>query len=124
MEVIQEMIDFRRSEEALTAYSNYQELFALANMFNIKIDIFTYRNVDDGWWGEVTPDPDMISEAESKLGKLMPDMALYHSDQTHYDLLVKKWSIRNKEKRRCNLVMKNFLLNMFQVIFLRILRKK
>ena len=31
----------------------------------------------------------MISEAESKLGKLMPDMALYHSDQTHYDLLVK-----------------------------------
>ena len=31
----------------------------------------------------------MVSETEHRFGKLIPDMALYHSSENHYDLLVK-----------------------------------
>ena len=35
------------------------------------------------------PDPEMSRHAEFKLGKCVPDMALYHNDESHFDLLVK-----------------------------------
>ena len=69
-------------------YSNYQELLAIANMFNINIDIFTYSGAEHRW-SQVNPDPTFVSDADAKFGKWTPDMALYHSDNTHYDLLVK-----------------------------------
>ena len=84
-----EIIDFLRSKESLTVYSNYQELLAISNIFNIKINVFTYRDVNDGNWKEITPDPEMVSITQAKYGKWIPDMALYNQDQTHYDLLVK-----------------------------------
>jgi hypothetical protein len=31
----------------------------------------------------------MVSETENRFGKLIPDMALYHTSENHYDLLVK-----------------------------------
>ena len=83
----EEMLEFLKSEESLMVYSNTQELIAAANLFNIKIFIFTY-NGDDGWWSEVWPDPDMAAESEIKFGKWAPDMYLYNSQETHYDLLV------------------------------------
>ena len=43
-------------------------------------------------WNEIGPDPLMASEAEVKFGKWAPDMALYHCDDIHYDLLVKNES--------------------------------
>ena len=36
-------------------------------------------------WRRVYPDPEMVGETESSI----PDMALFHSYDTHYDLLVK-----------------------------------
>ena len=84
----EEMIDFLRGEESLMVYSNYQELLAIANMFNINIDIFTFSGADHRW-SQVNPDPEFVSDADAKFGKWAPDMALYHSDNTHYDLLVK-----------------------------------
>ena len=86
-ETREEMLEFLRSEESLMVYSNTQELIAIANLFNINIFIFTYRG-DTGWWNEVCPDPEMAASAEIKFGKWAPDMYLYHSDDTHYDLLV------------------------------------
>jgi hypothetical protein len=94
----EEMLDFLRSEEALMVYSNGQELMAMANLFNINIYIFTYKG-DDGSWSEVGPDPDMAAQAEIKFGKWAPDMYLYHSDNTHYDLLV-----RDKSRLALNLL--------------------
>lgn len=82
----EEMIQFLRSEESLTVYSNYQELLAMANLFNININIFTYSGDDDGRWSVVHPDPEMVSSSEKRLGKCFPDMALYNCDQVHYDL--------------------------------------
>ena len=67
-------------------YTNSQELIAIANLFNINLNIFTY-NGDDMMWTQVCPDPEMVSSAD--FGKWIPDLALYHSQDSHYDLLVK-----------------------------------
>ena len=80
------MLDFLRSEEALTVYSNNQELLAAANIFNMKINIFTY-NGDDGVWSQVAPHPELSSCVEVQ-GNWIPDMYLYNSLNNHYDLLV------------------------------------
>ena len=80
----EEMLEFLRSDEALMVYSNSQELLAIANMFNINISIFSYGGVEDRW-AEVSPDPEI---ANSEVN-WVPDMALYHAFETHYDLLVK-----------------------------------
>ena len=83
-----EMIDFLRGDESLMVYSNSQELLAIANMFNVTINIFTYSGNNE-WWSQVNPEPEFVADAEMKFGKWIPDMALYHCDDTHYDLLVK-----------------------------------
>ena len=46
----QELKEFLRSERSLRVYSNVQELQAMANIFNMAIDIFTYgsRSSMDG----------------------------------------------------------------------------
>ena len=56
---------------------------------HINIDIFTYGGGKDEYWSRIYPDPDMVAEIEAKLGKYIPDMALYHCHNTHYDLLFK-----------------------------------
>ena len=84
----EEMLAFLRSEEALMVYTNSHELLATANLFNVNINIFTYGGSEDKWT-EIRPDPEMVADAEVKLGKLIPDIALYHSFETHFDLLVK-----------------------------------
>ena len=80
----EEMIAFLRSEESLTVFSNYQELLAIANLYNINIDVFSFGGSKEEW-RRVCPDPEMVAETESGI----PNMALYHSYDTHYDLLVK-----------------------------------
>ena len=83
----EEFIEFLRSEELLTAFSNCQELVAVANVFNIKIHIFEYRG-KDGRWSEIHPDPDMTSTA-TMVGSWAPELFLYNNSNTHYDLLVR-----------------------------------
>ena len=85
----EEIIEFLRSDESLTVYSNHHELQAVANLYNINIDIFTYGGGKDEYWSRIYPDSDMVAEIEAKLGKYIPDMALYHCYDSHYDLLVK-----------------------------------
>ena len=71
-------------------YSDTQELIALANIFNIKINVFKYGEFGH-LWSEIHPDPDMVgSVAELDYQNIVPDMFLYLSDDTHYDLLVKE----------------------------------
>ena len=80
----QEMKAFLKSEDALMVYSNCHDLEAIANVFNIKIKIFTFRG-ESSHWSEIHPDPQMVEQAAIE----MPEMALYHSDECHYDLLIK-----------------------------------
>ena len=59
-------------------------------MLNITVRIFSYGIGGDETkceWKEVSPDPEMAATAHFPRG-WVPDMYLYHSDQTHYDLLV------------------------------------
>ena len=86
----EEMLEFLRSEESLLAYSNGQELLAVANLFNMNIHIITNEGREGSRSG-VGPDPDMSSAAELK-GNLVPDLFLYNSKNTNYDLLVKDGS--------------------------------
>ena len=81
------MLKFLRSEESLLVYSNSQELLAVANLFQVKIHIFTYKG-KDGSWSEIGPHPEMSSSAEFG-NDWAPDLFLYHSLNNHYDLLVK-----------------------------------
>ena len=74
---------------ALKVYSNAHELVAMANLYNITISVFSYGGPKDEWT-QIPPDPVMVADAVAKLGKCFPDLALYHSHNTHYDLLVKR----------------------------------
>ena len=87
----EEMFEFLSSEDALMVYSNSQQILAMANLFNINISIFTYGGAEERWT-EVRPDPEMVVSAEIKFGKWVPDMALYHNEDSHFDLLVKDHS--------------------------------
>ena len=81
----EEMIQFLRSDESLIVFSNSHELLAIATVFNININVFTFGGIEDTW-SQITPEPSLVDE---KALKLLPDMDLYHSFESHYDLLVK-----------------------------------
>ena len=78
-----EMVEVLRSEESLKLFSNYHDVLAIANLYNIKIRILSYGG-HEGYWREVCPDPKMANTDVT----WVPDMALYHASEVHYDLLV------------------------------------
>ena len=69
------MVDFLRSEEAMTVFANTHELLAVANMYNITIHVFSYGGSKDGW-SEVPPDPHMVALLGSASGQWVPEVAL------------------------------------------------
>merc|ERR1712025_21677 len=86
----QEYKTFLRSDDSLGAFSNFQELQAIANMFNINVYIFSYGkdgNIMHCDWFEDFPDKAFTDKAVVRKGSI-PDLYLYHLDRTHYDLLV------------------------------------
>ena len=87
----EEMINFLKfDEDALKVYSGGYTLNAIANLYNIKIHIFTYEG-DHGNWNVVFPDPEVATPAES-------EMFLYHSKENHYELLVNDTNITFETK--------------------------
>ena len=69
---------------------------AAANLFNITINVFTFGDGgDEDRWSEIKPDHELVSEFQIKLGKLLPDMALYHCVNTHFDLLIEDSEMPN-----------------------------
>ena len=100
----EEMIDFLKNDkDALKVYSTGYGLNAIANLFNVKIHIFTYEG-DSGNWNIVCPDPEAGSTTESPVN-YEPEMFLYHSRDNHYDLLVSDGNssvLEEKEESREN----------------------
>ena len=87
---LEEFLSFLRSDDSMCAFSNSQEILAIENMLNITVRIFWYGiggNENRAEWKEVSPDPEMAETAHFPKG-WVPDMYLYNSDQTHYDLFV------------------------------------
>ena len=52
-----ELKDFLRSEKSLKTYSNGHELIAFANLFKMRINIFTFKK-EEYYWSSINPDPD------------------------------------------------------------------
>ena len=92
----EELKEFLMSDRALRVYSNIQEMQAMANIFNLAIDVFTYgTRVNEAgenyqmaeWIERILPMKEASSLAEYRKGHF-PPMALYHSSNNHFDLLV------------------------------------
>ena len=56
----EEMIKFLKSEDAMMVWSNAHELVAMANLYNITIEVFSYGGSKDAWT-EICPDPDIVA---------------------------------------------------------------
>ena len=63
-------------------------MLGLANLYNVKIKVFTYGGPFEDLWSIIHPDADLVSKEGQNLGRFLPDVALYHMFETHYDLLV------------------------------------
>ena len=75
-----------RSEKSLKAYSNGHEIIAIANLFKMRANIFTFKK-EEYYWSSIYPDPDFgFSSNMEPQG--VSDLFLYHSYNNHYDLLV------------------------------------
>ena len=92
----EELKEFLRSDKALRVYSNFQEIQAMANIFNLAIEVFTYgtrTGLDGfnyqvaGWMETILPMAEAANLAEFSEG-YFPSMALYHSNDNHFDLLM------------------------------------
>ena len=84
----EEMLSFLRSDKSLKLFADNQQIQALANLFNINIQIFSYDSKSVNW-SEIVPNPSLVNTSEVSSGDSIPDMALYHSKDDHFDLLVK-----------------------------------
>ena len=84
----EEFLQFLRSDDSLYVYAKSFEITAIANIFNINVNIFTYGiggEKNRCQWYHYSPD----TEWKSVFPKgSFPDMNLYNSDMDHYDLLV------------------------------------
>ena len=124
------MLLFLGSNQALNMYTNSPQILAAANLYNLHISVFSYGDGEEQWT-EIKPDLDIAGEFEVKLGKLLPDMAVYHSVNTHFDLLIKdsfrvnqfsslvdKMNIKPHSKADENSLYKNNFNNLEDELFL------
>jgi len=86
IETVQGMKNFLRGDEALKVFADSHELVALANIYNISFNIFSYGKTE-ARWNKIDPDKNMVSLIGSPEG-VYPDVSLYHHFENHYDLLV------------------------------------
>ena len=88
-----EMKKFLLSNESLYCYSNSSlDLSNLANMYDMKIAIFTYSSAGSvtPHWTWVHPDPAISSKSPYKNKLCFKEMWLYNEQNVHYDLLVSR----------------------------------
>ena len=71
-----------RSDNALSVYSNVQELQAMANIFNIPIDVVTHGSRVSEWRERILPMREATGLAEFREGHFP------HTNDTHFDFLV------------------------------------
>ena len=76
-----EMKDFLRSEKSLKTNSNGHEIIAIANLFKIRINIFTFKK-EECYWSFISPDPDFVSSSNME-SQNVSDLFLYHSYNNH-----------------------------------------
>ena len=84
---------FLLSDDSLYCYSNSSvDLQNLANMFDMRIAIFTYsiNGTVTPHWTWIDPNPAISMKNSFKDRLSFKEMWLYHQDDVHYDLLVSR----------------------------------
>ena len=87
----EEMVAFLKSNRSLGVFTDTPHILALACHLNTNVEIFSYGIHNDKnrcEWNLVQPDPAMEHVAMFPKG-FIDTLFLYHSDDNHYDLLVK-----------------------------------
>ena len=82
---------FLRSDESLLMFANSQvDIAVIANLLNLNIWTFTYNrsNGHTPVWNTSSPDPELSLYTHYSHRPTL-DVALYHSEDCHYDLLVR-----------------------------------
>jgi hypothetical protein len=93
IESYDQMKFFLLNKDCLFCYSNSSlDLSNLANMYDMKIAIFTDSSGGSlvPHWTWVYPDPYINTRSQYKNKSLFREMWLYHEDNVHYDLLVNR----------------------------------
>ena len=81
----EEFKTFIMSDDSLKVYSNFHDIMAASNMYNMNINIFTYGlQIHNPRWTNIVPDKEIGMANNAKL-----ELNLYHSDENHFDLLIK-----------------------------------
>ena len=97
----EDFLKFLRSDDSLKTYSNTQELLAAATLYNMKINVFSYKDTE-GNWLKISTVPELVN-SEAILANT-PDMFLYNEERSHYDLLVKDDDICQKIHHRPEII--------------------
>ena len=82
----EEMVKFLKSDQALLLWSSSEELHAMANLFNMNINVFTYGKTEERW-NTIGPNPDIVAKVGLKFS-VPSEVSLYHEFEEHFDLLV------------------------------------
>ena len=95
-----EYLEFLKNDtESAKLWMDHHDMQAVANMYQISIHILTtnIRGKEDAFarWTHLTPDSRLKSFSKDQ--PQLPDMWLYHTDDSHFNLIVRKDSVLAKE---------------------------
>ena len=87
------LLDFISNDERATyLWSDYEELHAISNLYQIKIKVISLASPDSiPVVSMIGPEPELAPFANLPAG-IVPDMVLLHSNNSHFDLVVHKES--------------------------------
>ena len=87
------LLDFLSNDERATyLWSDYEELHAISNLYQIKIKVISLASPDSiPVVNMIGPEPELAPFANLPAG-IVPDMVLLHSNNSHFDLVVHKES--------------------------------
>ena len=90
---LKDLLDFLSNDERATyLWSDYEELHAISNLYQIKIKVISLASPDSiPVVNMIGPEPELAPFANLPAG-VVPDMVLLHSNNSHFDLVVHKES--------------------------------
>ena len=83
-----ELHEFLLSDESLLMWSTHTDIAVLANMCNMTISTFTYNVPNQPHCLRTTPPDPYLTHYSALDASAARDVALYNSNNSHYDLLV------------------------------------
>ena len=71
-----EFLEFLLSDESMKVFSNFHDILGLSNMYNMKINIFTYgSNISQPRWTTIEPNDELVKDVNATFGKVYEDIS-------------------------------------------------